>query len=182
MTSHSDRPTWSPDSNIVLIGMPGCGKSTAGVLLAKRTARGFVDTDVLIEVRESLLLQDILDRSDFMNLRRIEQEVLLALRIRRYVIATGGSAAYSEASMRHLKKSGLIVFLDVPFDRLAERIRNLDTRGIACPAGMTLRDIYRERYPLYTRWADIVIPCGDGNHEEVVDQIVQALAAHAKNA
>ncbi len=165
------------ESNIVLVGMPGCGKSTVGVVLAKRTARGFVDTDVLIEMRECLLLQEILDNSDYANLRRIEEEIILDLHVRRHVVATGGSVAYSEASMRHLKKRGVVVFLDVPYAEIERRIVNFDTRGIACPATMTLRDIYEERLPLYRRWADLIYPCGDQTHEQVVEGLLRTLEA-----
>ncbi len=166
------------DKNIVLLGMPGAGKSTVGVLLAKRTARGFVDTDVLIEVRESLLLQEIIERSDYLNLRRIEQEVLLDLNITRYVVATGGSAAYSDAAMKHLKRNGVIVFLDVPFNTVERRIHNFETRGIACPRDMSLRLIYEERRPLYKKWADLELDCGDKQHDQVVADLMQALGLH----
>ncbi len=165
----------SKDKNIVLLGMPGAGKSTVGVLLAKRTARGFVDTDVLIEVRESLLLQEIIEQSDYLNLRRIEQEVLLGLHIHRYVIATGGSAAYSEKSMKHLKKDGIVIFLDVPYEELERRIHNFDQRGIACPSGMSLKDIYEERLPLYRQWADLTLACGQSGHEQVVEELMHAM-------
>ena len=162
------------DRNIILLGMPGAGKSTIGVLLAKRTARGFVDSDVLIEVREGMLLQEILELSDYRNLRRIEQEVLLSLDLRRHVIATGGSAAYSRKAMRHLKKNGVIVFLDVPFDILEARIHNFETRGIACPPNTSLREIHEERLPLYRQWADITLDCGSKGHDDIVTDIMES--------
>ncbi len=163
------------DQNIVLLGMPGAGKSTVGVLLAKRTARGFVDTDVLIELRERKILQEIIEQSDYRNLRRIEQDVLLKLKLKRHVIATGGSAAYSSEAMRHLKINGVIVFLDVPFQIVERRIHNFDTRGIACPPDMSLARIYEERLPLYRRWADVKLECGAMGHEEVVTDIMRSL-------
>ncbi len=161
--------------NIVLVGMAGAGKSTVGVVLAKQAARGFVDTDLLIELREGKLLQAILDESDYRNLRRIEQEVLLGLGLENHVIATGGSAAYSEAAMRHLRETGAVVFLDVELEEVIRRVRNLDTRGIACRPGLTLRDIYHERRPLYLRWADLRIECGRLGHEAVAERILREL-------
>ena len=166
----------SQRTNIVLVGMPGAGKSTVGVLLAKRTAREFVDSDVLIQVRESMSLQEILDGSDYWNLRRIEEEVLLSLHIKNFVIATGGSAAYSDKAMKHLRKNGVIVFIDVAFEEAARRVRNFDSRGIACEGTMTLQDVYKERYPLYEKYADIKVTSGKHNQDEVVDIIVSALA------
>ena len=165
----------SPETNIVLIGMAGAGKSTVGVILAKYAARGFVDTDVLIEVREGKLLQAILDESDYLNLRRIEEEVLLGLQLRNHVIATGGSAAYSEAAMRHLRGQGAVVFLDVEFAEVVRRVQNLDTRGIACQPGLSLREIFDERRPLYRRWADVRIACGTLGHEAVAARIMEEL-------
>jgi shikimate kinase len=165
----------SREMNIVLVGMPGAGKSTVGVVLAKRAARGFVDSDLLIEVREGMLLQEILDRSDYLNLRRIEEEILLSLDVRNHVIATGGSAAYSSTAMQHLGNNGAVVFLDVGFEEVVRRVHNLDTRGIACRPGLTLREIYEERRPLYLKWADIRIECGWMGHEAVARRVMQEL-------
>ena len=165
----------SPAMNIVLVGMAGAGKSTVGVVLAKQAARGFVDSDLLIEVREGKLLQTILDESDHLNLRRIEREVLLGLQLQNHVIATGGSAVYSEAAMGHLRETGAVVFLDVELDEIIQRVSNVDNRGIACRPGLTLREIYRERRPLYLRWADIRVDCGRLGHEAVAARILKTL-------
>lgn len=165
----------SGETNIVLVGMPGAGKSTVGVVLAKQAARGFLDSDLLIEIREGMLLQEILDRSDYLNLRRIEEEILLSLDVRNHVIATGGSAAYSATAMQHLGKNGAVVFLDVGFEEVVRRVHNLDTRGIACRPGLTLREIYDERRPLYLKWADIRIECGRLGHEAVARRVMQEL-------
>jgi len=165
----------SREKNIVLIGMPGAGKSTVGVILAKHTARDFVDSDLLIEVRQGKVLQQILDESDYLNLRRIEEEVLLSLTGGNRVIATGGSAAYSRRAMQHLRRDGAVVFLDVAFDLVARRVHNFDTRGVACPPGSGLREIYDERRPLYLEWADARIECGRLRHEAVAGRVMQAL-------
>lgn len=163
------------DWNIVLVGMPGAGKSTIGVILAKYAARDFVDSDVLIEVREGKALQQILDESDYRNLRRIEEEVLLSLDVRNHVVATGGSAAYSAKAMQHLSQNGVVVFLDVEFEEVMRRVQNFDTRGIACRPGITLREVYDERRPLYLRWADVRIECGRRHHEAVAERIAEEL-------
>ena len=118
-------------SNIVLIGMPGSGKSTVGVILAKMASLDFVDTDILIQRAAGKSLQEIVDADGYLVLRRIEEEVLLKLDCRDHVIATGGSAVYSPAAISHLKKDGVIVFLDVDIETLQSRIRNYETRGLA---------------------------------------------------
>ena len=161
--------------NIVLIGMPGSGKSTVGVILAKLTSRDFVDGDVLIQISQGRSLQDIVDTEGHMALRRIEEEVLVALHCLNHVIATGGSAAYSHAAMTHLKSNGVVIFLDVDLPTLESRIHDFDTRGLAKRPDQTFTDLFEERFALYTKYADITIQCADLTQEEVCDRIIMEL-------
>lgn len=163
------------DRNIVLIGMPGVGKSTVGVLLAKVSSREFVDTDVLIQARERRRLQAIIDADGLAAFQRIEEERILALRCRHHVIATGGSVVYSAAAMRHLRRTGVVVHLDLPLRQLKERLTNLPTRGVVMAAGQSLESLYNERQPLYLRYADRTVACAGLTHEGVVERIVEAL-------
>ncbi len=162
-------------SNIVLIGMPGAGKSTVGVLLAKRLAKNFVDTDLLIQSAEGRPLQDIVDHDGYMALREIEERVLLGMTVENHVVATGGSAAYSDAAMRHLKRNGLVVFLDISLDSLRSRVRDYDTRGIARRPDQSFEDLFDERFRLYSKYADIVVDEENLTPEETVERIVTAL-------
>ena len=162
-------------SNIVLIGMPGSGKSTVGVILAKLTSRNFVDTDLLIQTDQGRPLQDIVDQSGYMALREIEEIILLGLDYRNYVIATGGSAAYSHAAMLHLKKNGTIIFLNVDLPILKSRIHDFSTRGLAKRPEQSLADLFKERYDLYTTYADFTVDCNDLNQEEVCEKIITEL-------
>ncbi|MGE5807798.1 MAG: shikimate kinase, partial [Nitrospirota bacterium] len=118
-------------SNIILIGMPGSGKSTVGVILAKLLSMGFIDTDVMIQTEKGRTLQDIVDHDGYLVLRRIEEEVLRKLDCRNHVIATGGSAVYSRKAMGHLKENGTAVFLNVDLGTLKARVHDYDTRGLA---------------------------------------------------
>lgn len=161
-------------SNIVLIGMPGAGKSTIGVLLAKQTALGFVDTDLLIQSAAGRSLQAIVDREGYLALRQLEEQVLLGLSVNKHVIATGGSAVYSERAMAHLKTNGLVIYLDVDLATLSARIDNLGTRGLAKRLDQTLADLLHERTALYQRYADLTIPCTDLSHEQVCERIIIA--------
>ena len=154
--------------------MPGSGKSTVGVLLAKQTSRGFIDTDVLIQTAQHRSLQETVDADGYMQLRRIEEEVLLDLDCGNHVIATGGSAVYSHRAMEHLKQSGLAVFLDVEVATLESRINDFETRGLAKRPDQTLADLFRERYPLYMKYADIVVSCTGLNHEDLCKEIIEA--------
>jgi shikimate kinase len=162
-------------SNIVLIGMPGAGKSTVGILLAKLSSRDFVDTDVLIQVSRGRSLQEIVDTEGHMALRRIEENVLLRLRFRNHVIATGGSAVYSHAAMAHLKAHGIAVFLDTDLVTLNARVRDFETRGLAKRPDQSFSDLFEERLVLYKRYADITVPSSQGSHEDVCARIMAAL-------
>lgn len=162
--------------NLVLIGMPGAGKSTVGVILAKRTARDFVDTDVLIQRSERRSLQQILETHGYLGLREIEEQVLLSLDLSGHVIATGGSAVYSEAAMEHLKRAGIVVYLDATLDEIKGRVTDFDSRGIAKRADQSFEALFEERRVLYGKHADIVIDTAGLNQDEVCDRICEALA------
>lgn len=163
------------EPNVVLIGMPGAGKSTVGVILAKHTSRDFVDTDVLIQVREGRTLQQIVDVEGQMELRRIEEAVLLSLNCQNHVIATGGSAVYSDVAMQHLKASGLAVFLHVEIEELRKRLSNFETRGIARRPDQTFEDLFSERLVLYRQYADLTINCMDKPQENLSREIHEGL-------
>ena len=159
--------------NIVLIGMPGAGKSTAGVILAKLTSRDFIDTDVLIQISQGRLLQNIVDTEGHTALRRIEEDIILGLHCDHHVIATGGSAVYSPAAMTHLKSNGIVVFLDVDLPTLESRIHDFDSRGLAKRPDQTLSELFDERIVLYRKYADITVDCVGLSHEEVCAQIIK---------
>ena len=157
--------------NIILIGMPGCGKSTIGVLLAKALLMDFVDTDLLIQKECGKPLCDILADSGLETFKQIEGRVLSALHCDNCVIATGGSAVYSDEAMSHLKQNGVVVYLDLPVDEIVRRVQNITTRGIAMPTGCTLKQLYDERVPLYHRYADVIVNCADRCVEECVETV-----------
>jgi shikimate kinase len=159
--------------------MPGAGKSTVGVILAKITSRYFVDTDVLIQTSQGRTLQDIVDMDGYALLRRIEEEVLLGLSICNCVIATGGSAVYSDRAMAHLKSDGIVIFLDVDMPALESRIHNYSTRGLAKRADQSFADMFKERFALYTQYADITIKCAGLTHEEVCARIMDRVLIRA---
>jgi len=160
-------------SNIVLIGMPGAGKSTVGVILAKQTLRDFVDTDVLIQTSQGRTLQEIVDKSGHMALRKIEERVLLGLSLRNHVVATGGSAVYSAAAMGHLKSEGVVIFLHVELPVLKSRIHDIATRGIAKRKDQSFADLFNERFVLYRKYADVTVDCDKMTQEEVCAQIMK---------
>jgi shikimate kinase len=162
-------------SNIVLIGMPGSGKSTVGIILAKRLSYGFLDTDVMIQISEKRSLQAIVDSDGYMALRKIEENVILSLKCQRQVIATGGSAVYSPAAMDHLKKQGIVVFLDAPIHTLLSRINDMDTRGIARRPDQSFEDLFKERFALYVKYAEITVASAGLSQEEVCDAVIEKI-------
>jgi shikimate kinase len=164
--------THSP-SNIILIGMPGAGKSTVGIILAKMTSRDFVDTDVLIQLSQKRTLQSIVDTDGYIALRQIEQNVLVGLSVQNSVIATGGSAVYSDSAMIHLKSNGRVIFIDADIRTLEARIRNFSTRGLAKRADQSFADLFQERSALYVRYADITIKNNGLTQEEVCERIIE---------
>jgi shikimate kinase len=160
-------------SNLVLIGMPGSGKSTIGVILAKRTSHDFIDTDVLIQSVEHRSLQAIMDSEGYMQLREIEARVLQTLNVENHVISTGGSAVYSDAAMQHLKKNGTTIYLDVSLATLRKRITDYETRGIAKRPDQSFDDLFQERARLYRQYADLVIK-GDGMSQDKTCKLIMA--------
>jgi len=163
------------DRNIVLIGMPGSGKSTTGIVLAKTLGYGFVDTDVLIQDSCISLLQEIIDSEGIERFLEIEEKSIVSSSFRRTVIATGGSAVLSPGVMLHLKSPGIAVYLELDYAAIEERINNIGTRGIVMPAGQTLRDVYDLRRSLYEEYADITVSCGGRSLENIVSEIVSRL-------
>lgn len=159
-------------TSLILIGMPGSGKSTIGLLLAKALAKGFVDTDVLIQLQQNKKLQDIVDQDGYLKLREIEEQVLLNAHYPNHIIATGGSAVYSDKSMQHLRHFGQIVFLDVALATLTERVKNINTRGLARKPKQSLAELYNERRLLYQQFANITINCSDKSQEQILEEII----------
>jgi shikimate kinase len=164
-----------PDTNLVLIGMPGVGKSTVGVLLAKATSRDFLDTDVLIQAKEGRTLQEIIDGEGVKAFCRREECHVLSLACRSCVIATGGSVVYRAASMRHLGSFGIIIHLDLNLSALEKRLTDLKSRGVVMAPGQALFQLFAERQPLYRRYAQHTIRCDNRTHEEIVDDIIRRL-------
>jgi shikimate kinase len=161
--------------NIILIGMPGSGKSTVGVLLAKALGYGFLDTDLTIQQREGTLLQDILDSRGIEAFLDAEEEALCSVDCTDTVIAPGGSAVCRAAAMARLKALGRIVYLKVDPQVLAGRLRNISTRGIAMAPGQTIQSLYEERAALYERYADYVVEAGEDTLEETVSAVLRSL-------
>ena len=161
-------------TNLVLIGMAGAGKSTVGPRLAQMLSYGFVDVDDLIAADQQQSLQELVDRYGAAWFRELEERILLGLELRRHVIATGGSAVYGEAGMRHLQESGLVVFLDVPLTVLEERVGDVASRGLAREEGQSFAQLFAERQPLYCRYADIRIECAGKTLAQICAAIIEA--------
>jgi len=163
------------DKNIVLIGMPGVGKSTLGVVLAKELGFEFVDADLLIQKREKRLLKEIIAEDGVDGFLKVEEEVNAEIEAERTVIATGGSVVYSQKAMEHLKSIGKVVYLKLNYDDLNNRLGNLKGRGVVLKDGQTLKSLYEERTPLYEKYADITVSEDGLNLEETLSSVLQSL-------
>jgi len=161
------------NNNLTLIGMPGCGKSTVGVLLAKTLGLQFVDTDLLIQQKHNMLLRRIIEARGIAAFKRMEAGVILALDCEDTCIATGGSAVYSGQAMQHLRSISTIVFIDLPCEEIERRVADFRGRGVVMAQGQTLPALYAERRPLYLRYADIVIDANGLEMEALLEEIVR---------
>lgn len=161
--------------SIILIGMPGSGKSTVGVILAKSLGIDFVDTDLLIQRRENRLLQNIIDKDGIDFFLDIERDTVLDVNEKNAVIATGGSVILRDDAMNHLKKLGKVIFLDVSVNELERRLSNIKTRGVAAEKGESVKDIYDKRFSLYKKFADITVNADSLSCEQTVNIICERL-------
>lgn len=158
-------------SNIVMIGMPAAGKSTIGVLLAKRLGYSFVDVDLVIQEKERKLLKEIIAEQGTEGFLKVEERINAELEVERSIIAPGGSVIYGERAMEHLREIGTIVYLKISYEDLVARLGNLTDRGVALKDGMTLRDLYNERIPYYERYAEVTVDETGKNFGAVVDEL-----------
>ena len=162
-------------TNIVLIGMPGCGKSTAGIVLAKTLGYDFIDSDLLIQAAEKRLLCEIIEQDGPEVFNAIEEKINASIRADRTVIATGGSVIYGRRAMEHLKEIGTVIYLKLPLEEVAERLGDLKRRGVSLRPDQTLADLYAERAPLYEQYADIVIEEASLDIRNVVAKIAESI-------
>lgn len=161
--------------NIVLIGMPGCGKSTVGVLLAKSMRFDFIDCDLIIQKRCGMSLQDIIDRRGLDEFLKEEEAALCSLCENDCVIATGGSAVYSDRAMKHLSENAVTVYISLPCDEIKSRLTNIKTRGVAMAKGETIESLYEKRCALYRKYADITLEAQGLQLEETVEKAAELI-------
>lgn len=161
--------------NIIFIGMPASGKSTIGVVVAKRLGYDFVDTDLLIQKQEGKLLKDIISEVGTKGFLKIEDQVNADLMAEGAVISPGGSVVYCENAMRHYKEIGTVVYLQVPYETIERRIGDVTKRGVVLEDGQTLRGLYEERRALFEKYADVTI-CEEGlTLTKTIDKVIEAL-------
>ncbi len=161
--------------NIVLIGMPASGKSTVGVILAKILGMDFIDTDIVIQQRENARLNEIIERYGTNEFLKKEEQALLSLKVSNTVIATGGSAVYSEKGMDHLKREARVIYLKVELDNLKKRLRDIKQRGVVLKAGESFEKMFEIRSKLYKKYADIVIAEEDASIEDTVQAVIRKI-------
>lgn len=162
--------------NIVFIGMPASGKSTVGVVVAKRLGYKFVDTDLVIQEVEKRLLKEIIAEEGNEGFLRIEDRVNAEIQEERAVISPGGSVVYCENAMRHYKETGMIVYLHTSYETISNRLHNAKNRGVVLKDGQTLKDLYEERSALFERYADLTISEEGRDLEETIEEVLRVLA------
>jgi len=167
--------------NVVLIGMPGAGKSTVGVILAKVLGYRFIDSDLLIQEQEKCLLKDIIERDGLEGLIRIEEQVNFEIAVENSVIATGGSVIYGAKAMEHLREIGTVVYIQLSYKTINNRLGNIKQRGVVFRDGQTLKDLYEERCPLYEKYAHIIVDAEKLGMEEVMEKILSELNTCSDN-
>ena len=160
-------------NNIILIGMPASGKSTVGVVVAKRLGYEFIDTDLLIQKQEKRLLKEIIEQEGNDGFLAIENQVNRDLEAERAVISPGGSVVYCEEAMEHFKEIGTIVYLKAPFEEINRRISNAKNRGVVLKEGQTLKDLYEERIKLFEKYADVTVEEENAGLEETIDKVLE---------
>ena len=160
-------------NNITLIGMPGAGKSTVGVVLAKVMGYRFVDSDLVIQEKTGKLLSEIIAEKGTEGFLQVEDEISAELNCEKSVIVTGGSAVYCKNAMAHLKEISIVVYLKLPYERVEKRLGNLKDRGVALKDGQTLKDLYEERCPLYEKYADVVVEADTTSVESCMRKILE---------
>lgn len=161
--------------NIILIGMPGAGKSTVGVVLAKRLGYAFVDSDLVLQERYGKLLHELIEERGVEGFWEIENAVNASLSLQRSIIATGGSAVYGREAMEHLREMGTVVYLKLSYEEIAERLGDLCARGVTLRPGQTLRELYEERIPLYEKYAHMTVDCDEKTLRKVVTHLAAEL-------
>ena len=163
--------------NVILIGMPGAGKSTVGVVLAKRLGYAFMDSDLVIQNREGRLLHELISEKGVEGFWHIEEEINTSLEVDHTVIATGGSVIYGSRAMEHFRQIGTIVYLQLSLEAIAERLGDLNERGVTLREGQDLAALYAERIPMYERYADITVDCEKLSIREIVTAIAELTAS-----
>ena len=161
--------------NIILIGMPGAGKSTIGIVLAKVIGYTFIDSDIVIQNEKKMLLHELIEKYGLDGFNSIENEINAKIDTHKSIIATGGSAIYGKEAMRHLKSIGTVIYLKLPYEEIEERLGDLNKRGVSIKEGQTLKSLYEERIILYEKYADIVISENHCSVEKTVDKVVTKL-------
>ena len=159
--------------NVILIGMPAVGKSTIGVVLAKRIGYDFIDTDLLIQKQEKRLLKDIIADVGNEGFLEIENQVNRDLNVERAVISPGGSVVYCEEAMKHFQETGVIIYLKAPFETIRQRIENAKNRGVVLREGQTLREVYEERNVLFEKYADYTISEEGLSLDETIEKVLE---------